>query len=61
MLLVWLLQMIFKKLQALRSFQGTSVKKEVNKIVDETIEKSEGALAKEDFDDRVIEALCRHV
>jgi len=46
------------KLSELRAFQGSRVAREVREIVDEFIEKSAGVLSSEDFDDRVIEALC---
>jgi len=46
------------KLTELRAFQGSRVEREVREIVRECVEKSAGVLSGEDFDERVVEALC---
>ena len=47
-----------EKIKSLRQLQGTAVLKEVRALVDEAIERSEGAIARKDVDDRLVEALC---
>ena len=47
-----------EKLKSLRQLQGTAFLQEIRALVDEAIEKSDGAIERADIDDRLVEALC---
>jgi len=47
-----------QKIKSLKQLQGSAVLKEVRALVDEAVAGSDGAIKREDIDDRLVEALC---